>query len=63
MAYNTKHFRIVRHGLEEESCYCRMCNKTFKNAKEAYAHAKKTLHTVDVYRENWTEYTSYIPTS
>ena len=61
MPYNKIKFRAIRHGIDSQSAYCRNCqNSKFDTAKEGIAHAKKTGHTVDVYRENWTEYTSYV---
>ena len=63
MAYDKKHFRTVKHGLEDENAYCRHCVESFHEkgcAKKAYEHAKKTGHTVDVYREHWVEYTSFV---
>lgn len=63
MAYDKSKFRSVRHGVEDESVHCRMCS--FNDGgigcfTKGRAHAKKTGHTVDCYRENWTEYTSYV---
>jgi len=60
MAYDKKNFRTVKHGVEEENGYCRHCKKDFTDAKKAYNHARLTGHTVDLYREHWVEYTSYI---
>ena len=55
--------RTIRHGLEEVSCFCRVCKYSDfgkeEVAKRARYHAKKTGHTVDIYRENWTEITFY----
>lgn len=58
--YDKKMFRTIEHGIEGEDGCCRMCKETFDSSKKAYQHAKKTLHTVDLYREHWVEYTSYV---
>lgn len=63
MSYDITHFRNVRHGLEDETAHCRMCDWNDDGigaAKKARIHAKQTLHTVDVYREHWTELTSHV---
>jgi len=62
--YDIKSFRTVKHGIEDINAYCRHCDKSFhgKSAdRSARYHARKKLHTVDVYREHWIEYTSYVP--
>ena len=55
--------RTIRHGLEEISIQCRVCGYSDTSekdiSKKAREHAKKTGHTVDIYRENWTEITFY----
>ena len=58
--YDKKAFRTVKHGISQEEGNCRHCNEDFYTSKKAYAHAKKTGHTVDIYREHWVEYTSYV---
>lgn len=58
--YNKTAFRTVKHSATEEDGECRHCGKTFDSAKKAYQHARTTLHTVDLYREHWVEYTSYV---
>lgn len=62
MSYDIDNFRAVRHGLDDESFHCRQCESSdagVGSAKKGRVHAKKTQHTVDVYREHWTEYTCY----
>ena len=49
--------------MESETAYCRKCNESKHNGNVqgwARDHCRKTLHTVDFYRENWTEYTCYV---
>jgi hypothetical protein len=61
MPYHIKAFRTVKHGKEGESAYCRSCGEILGegNVQQlAKNHAKQTLHTVDYYKETWTEYTS-----
>ena len=61
--YDIKHFRTVKHGRSDENAYCRHCKwsiHTGNVSNSARYHAKKTLHTVDVYRENHIEFTSYV---
>lgn len=64
MPYDIKALRTVKHGLEEVNSYCRMCNYGEQGKQEvvrkARYHAQTTLHTVDIYRENWTEITSHV---
>jgi len=65
MAYDIKHFRHVKHGQSDINAHCRHCNWYEYDgdvASKARRHARKELHTVDVYRENHTEYTSYVKT-
>lgn len=62
--YDNKYFRLVKHGVQDINAYCRHCNWSDHNLSAvnmARKHAKENLHTVDIYRENHTEYTSYIP--
>lgn len=67
MPYDKSKFRACKHGLDGVFCYCRHCEKTLgfekKDIKKSIYHAKTTGHTVDVYRENWTEYTSFVKKS
>ena len=63
MAIDKTKYRVVKHGLSEVNCYCRICGTSWHeegDVKKAIHHAKTTGHTVDVYRENWTEYTSWV---
>lgn len=63
MAIDKKKYRVVKHGLSDVNGYCRMCETSWhgkSNNKEMINHAKTTGHTVDVFRENWTEYTSWV---
>lgn len=64
MAYDIKKFRSVKHGLSDINAYCRHCNWSShafsSTVNQAKYHAKKNLHTVDVYRERHTEYTSFV---
>lgn len=68
MAYDKKAFRTVKHKPEGATATCRNCKwethhyeTSIKNVStRARYHAQKTLHTVDVYTENWKEYTSYV---
>jgi len=62
MPYDKSKYRSIRHGLDGQSAFCRHCNKRWydNDVKKAIYHAKTTGHTVDVYREHWTEYTSYV---
>ena len=63
MAYDIAAFRLVKHGIDGVTAHCRHCKwRTFDGEVKAKArrHAKKELHTVDVYQTNWTEYTSYV---
>lgn len=62
MPYDKTKFHRVKHGLDGVYCYCRHCDKSWlekEDVKKVIYHAKKTGHTVDIYRENWTEYTSF----
>ena len=64
--YDLAAFRKVVHGNSDCNAYCRHCSQSWhatdtRNVKEkARDHARKTLHTVDVYNENHTQYTSYV---
>ena len=60
MPYDINKFRTVKHGLDEVSAHCRHCDFHSQNAESASKHAKKTLHTVDVYRTHHVEYTSHV---
>lgn len=63
MSYDITAFRTTKHGLSDVNAYCRQCgwiSNDTNTREKARNHAKKTLHTVDVYRETWTEYTSYV---
>lgn len=64
--YDAGSFRSVRHGCSDANAYCRHCKWSTSEcldgkgvANRARYHAKTTLHTVDVYRENHTEFTSW----
>jgi len=62
MVYDIKKFRSVKHGQSDISAHCRMCSwSCFESTtlSKARSHAKKYVHTVDVYREHHTEFTSY----
>jgi len=62
MPYDIKKFRSIKHGLSETNAYCRHCKWSEREgnvALKAKVHAKKNLHTVDVYRKHHTEYTSF----
>lgn len=52
--------RTIKHGVDSEILSCRICefggDGTIKEAKK---HAKKTGHTIDLYREHWIELTYY----
>ena len=56
-----KKMRSIRHGgTDDIRCFCRQCEwLDFASNSPARAryHCKKTKHTVDVYREHWTELT------
>lgn len=67
--YDLGSFRLVKHGAEDINASCRQCKweanclntKNLNNvSKKAAEHCRQTLHTVDVYRENHTEYTCYV---
>jgi hypothetical protein len=61
--YNSNAFRTITHGLHDENAYCRHCKWSkwgLGAGRKGRYHAKKTLHTVDVYREHWTEHTSWV---
>jgi hypothetical protein len=61
--YDLKAFRTVRHGESDKSAHCRMCKESrYDGDVQGWVrdHARKTLHTVDFYRENHTEYTCHI---
>ncbi len=63
MSYAITAFRTIRHGENEASAHCRNCKESkYDGDVQAWArrHARETLHTVDFYRENWTEYTCYV---
>ena len=66
MAYDITKFRSIRHGVKEITAYCRQCNFSLDSCKDkdvadkARDHSRKTLHTVDVYRENHTELTCFV---
>ena len=59
--------RVIYHKMDDASAYCRICSFSMDNidGKDAYIitkakeHARKTGHTVDIYREHWTEITYY----
>jgi hypothetical protein len=61
----SENFRTINHGLEKDGAtsYCRMCDFSESGGLEvqrrAKEHAKETLHTVDVYKSNHTEYTCW----
>jgi len=62
--YDIAYLRTVKHGVEDENAYCRHCDESWHGksiTKKARSHATKTLHTVDIYRENHIEITSYVP--
>lgn len=62
MPYALSKFRTIRHGESGLNANCRMCKESkYSGDIQGWArdHARKTLHTVDMYRENWTEYTSH----
>ena len=55
-----KEMKRIKHGLDDTTCYCRQCSfNEFEGdvARKAKEHCQKTKHTVDIYREHWTEYT------
>ena len=63
--YDIKTFRAVKHGTTESSAYCRKCDWNYDEGDKVASikgrqHAAKTMHTVDVYRETHTEFTSYV---
>lgn len=63
MSYDLKAFRTVRHGESDTNAYCRHCKEGWHDGDvqgKARDHARKTLHTVDFYRENHTEYTCHV---
>ena len=67
MSYDAEAFRTIRAKRERESAYCRHCNWKTNDYTEAKGvrgrakyHAKNTLHTVDVYADMRTEYTSHV---
>lgn len=68
MAYDITKLRSISHGCEEMNAYCRQCDFSIHGGKKdlslvaikARNHAKSTLHTVDVYRENHTELTCFV---
>lgn len=63
MPYDIKKFRTVKHGIDATDAHCRHCKfSEFEGDVSAKArrHAKKTLHTVDVYRSHHVEYTSHV---
>jgi hypothetical protein len=55
--------RVIQHGKEDESYYCRECSfsgvGTSGSLNKAKVHSKKTGHTIDVYYETWREITYY----
>jgi len=55
--------RTIRHGVSDVDCHCRACNFSDSGkenvARKAKYHAQKTGHTIDIYREHWTEITFY----
>ena len=57
--YLLANFRKILNRISDVNGYCRNCNKRFHSHKEASAHCKETLHTVDVYTEKHTTYTCY----
>lgn len=62
--YDINNFRFVKHGIIDIRARCRHCEwKSYKKnaAISGKRHAARTLHTVDIFRENHTEYTSYVP--
>jgi len=67
MPYDIKKIRKVKHRERDETYYCRMCDfsgngSTGTAIKEAKKHCRKTLHTVDVYKEVWEEITCFSKT-
>ena len=64
MPYDKSKFRRCKHPVDGRNAYCRGCTKgwhdTENEMKKAINHAKTTGHTVDIYREHWTEYTSHV---
>ena len=61
--YDVATFRLVKHGIEDEDAFCRHCDwsnfgKTVTNS--ARYHARTMVHTVDVYRQQHIEFTSYV---
>lgn len=63
MSYDLKAFRTVKHGSDGDTAYCRHCKESRDEGDVrgwARNHAMKTLHTVDFYRHNWTEYTCHV---
>ncbi len=52
--------RIINHGRGEEDYHCRICDFSgIGSMIKAKKHAEQTGHTIDFYRENWTEITYY----
>ena len=55
--------RTIKHGIDGESCYCRICEFSDIGTKGMFAkagkHAQQTGHTIDIYTENWREITYY----
>lgn len=55
-----KEMKNIKHGVEEVNCYCRQCSWSchdLNGVSKARYHCKTTKHTVDFYRESWTELT------
>ncbi len=53
-----KEAKIIKHGVESKSAYCRQCKWRGQTTAQAKRHNKATNHTVDVYYENWKEVTN-----
>jgi len=53
--------KVIQHGKESESYYCRQCNFSGEGKSggldKAKRHCLATNHTVDVYYQSWREVT------
>ena len=59
--------KVIYHRMDDASAYCRICSFNMNSIDGKYTaviakakeHARETGHTVDIYREHWTEITYY----